>query len=142
MDHVTLVLPSSFEELERAIDFIEKFVRDHDLTDDLLERLRLVGSEAVTNAIEHGNQLDSNKKVTLAMAIVNGFVEMRVADEGPGFKIEEIPDPLASENLLAEGGRGVYFIFEFSDEVVFEDDGSVLLARFRVNSSRRASGEL
>ena len=136
MEHVELVLASTFDELEKAIDFIEEFVSEHKLDDDLLERLRLVGSEAVTNAIEHGNQLDASKTVTLRMGITDGFVEMRVTDEGPGFVIEKIPDPLASENLLAEGGRGVYFIFEFSDEVVFEHDGSVLLARFSLDSSQ------
>ncbi len=132
MTQKDIVLASTFDELDRAIDFIEEFVSCHDLSEDLLERMRLVGSEAITNAIEHGNQLDETKKVKVCMDLADGFVEMRVADEGPGFVIEEIPDPLASENLLAEGGRGVYFIFEFSDEVVFEDDGSVLLARFKL----------
>jgi len=132
MTETDIVLASTFDELERAIDFIEQFVARHSLDDDLLERLRLVGSEAITNAIKHGNKLDATKKVTVCMEITNGFVEMRVSDEGPGFAIDEIPDPLASENLLAEGGRGVYFIFEFSDEVVFEDNGSILLARFKV----------
>ena len=133
MDDSRLVLSSSLRELERVIDFIEDFVERHRLEEELLERLRLVGSEAVTNAIEHGNKLDESKKVTLDISVVNGFVEMRVSDEGPGFVIDEIPNPLASENLLAEGGRGVYFIFEFSDEVVFEDDGSVLIARFALS---------
>lgn len=132
MDHTTIVLASTFDELERGIDFIEKFVEVHDLGEDLLDRMRLVGSEAITNAIEHGNQFDATKKVKVRMEIANGFAEMRITDEGPGFVIDEIPDPLASENLLAEGGRGVYFIFEFSDEVVFEDDGSILLAKFKV----------
>jgi serine/threonine-protein kinase RsbW len=132
MRDATLVLESTFDELERAIDFIESFARKNSLDQDTLERLRLVGSEAVTNAIEHGNQLDAAKRVTLGISLLNGFVEMRVTDEGPGFKVDAIPDPLANENLLAEGGRGVYFIFEFADEVVFEDEGSVLLARFRV----------
>jgi serine/threonine-protein kinase RsbW len=132
MDHTKLVLASTFEELERAIDFIEEFVAQHGLDEDLLDRLRLVGSEAVTNAIEHGNALDASKTVTLTMRLEDEFVEMRVTDEGPGFVISEIPDPLANENLLADGGRGVYFIFEFSDEVIFEDGGSVLLAKFKV----------
>ena len=132
MDHTTIVLASTFDELERGIDFIEEFVEAHDLGEDLLNRMRLVGSEAITNAIEHGNQFDATKKVKVRMKIVNGFAEMRITDEGPGFVIDEIPDPLASENLLAEGGRGVYFIFEFSDEVVFEDNGSILLAKFKV----------
>ncbi|MFC2086080.1 ATP-binding protein [Bacteroidota bacterium] len=132
MDSTTIVIASTFDELERAIDFIEDFVNTHELNEDLLERMRLVGSEAVTNAIEHGNQLDESKMVTFSIRLVDSYVEMRVSDEGPGFVISEIPDPLASENLLAEGGRGVYFIFEFSDEVVFEQDGAVLLARFRI----------
>jgi serine/threonine-protein kinase RsbW len=135
MGQQKLVLASTFEELEKAIDYIESFAARRGLDDDLLERLRLVGSEAVTNAIEHGNQLDQSKKVTLAISLVGDFVEMRVSDEGPGFTIDEIPDPLASENLLAEGGRGVYFIFEFSDEVIFEDGGSVLLAKFKVSKN-------
>jgi serine/threonine-protein kinase RsbW len=132
MEHSKLVLASTFEELDRAIDMIEAFVEQHGLDDDVLERLRLVGSEAVTNAIKHGNALDASKKVTLTLGLENEFVEMRVSDEGPGFVIAEIPDPLANENLLATGGRGVYFIFEFSDEVIFEDGGSVLCARFKV----------
>lgn len=132
MVQTNIILASTFDELERAIDFIDGFAEEHLLNEDLLERMRLVGSEAITNAIKHGNQLDPEKKVRVAAGISNGFVEMRVADEGPGFVIEEIPDPLASENLLAEGGRGVYFIFEFSDEVVFEDEGAVLLARFKL----------
>ena len=132
MTQTDIVLSSTFDELERAIDFIEKFVARHELDEDLLERLRLVGSEAITHAMKHGNKLDESKEVKVCMGLADGFVEMRVTDEGPGFVIEEIPDPLAQENLLAEGGRGVYFIFEFSDEVVFEDEGAILLARFKV----------
>ena len=139
MAQVDIVLASTFDELERAIDFIEDFVELNKLDEDLLDRMRLVGSEAITNAIEHGNQLDASKKVKVCMGISDGFVEMRVTDEGPGFVIEEIPDPLASENLLAEGGRGVYFIFEFSDEVVFEDDGAILLAKFKLPDSSAAA---
>ena len=139
MDQKKLVLASTFQELERAIDFIEAFAANRDLDDELLERLRLVGSEAVTNAIEHGNQLDESKKVTLKIRLVDNFVEMRVSDEGPGFTIDEIPNPLASENLLAEGGRGVYFIFEFADEVIFEEGGSVLLARFKLSENNTST---
>ncbi len=125
-----LVIPSTFDELERVIDYIELFAAEHSFDEDMLERLRLVGSEAVTNAIEHGNKLDPEKSVTLSLNIAEDIVELRVSDEGPGFVLSEIPDPLATENLLAEGGRGVYFMFQFSDEIVFENEGSVLCARF------------
>lgn len=125
-----LIIPSTFEQLERAIDFIELFAEDHALGDDMLDRLRLVGSEAITNAIEHGNHLDASKIVTFVLAVNEQFVEMLVTDEGPGFDESKLPNPLARENLLAEGGRGVYLIHQFADEIRYEANGNCLCARF------------
>ena len=129
----TLIVPSTFGELERAIDFIELFVADHGLDEDMLEKLQLVGSEAITNAIEHGNQLDPEKLVTIVLAIDDKFVDMRVTDQGPGFDAGKIPNPLANENLLAEGGRGVYLIHHFADVVEYESNGNCLHAKFALS---------
>ncbi|HUF09563.1 MAG TPA: ATP-binding protein, partial [Rhodothermales bacterium] len=115
------------------IDFIELFAEDHDLGDNMLDRLRLVGSEAITNAIEHGNELDPSKLVTFVLAVNEQFVEMLVTDEGPGFDESKLPDPLARENLLAEGGRGVYLIHQFADEIRYESNGNCLCARFALS---------
>jgi serine/threonine-protein kinase RsbW len=128
-----LIIPSSFDHLERAIDFIELFAEDHELGGDMLDRLRLVGSEAITNAIEHGNELDVSKIVTFVLAVNEQCVEMWVTDEGPGFDESKLPDPLARENLLAEGGRGVYLIHQFADEIRYESNGNCLCARFELS---------
>lgn len=128
-----LILPSSFEHLERAIDFIELFAEDHELGEDMLDRLQLVGSEAITNAIEHGNKLDPSKLVTFVLALNDKFVEMSITDQGPGFDESKIPDPLALENLLAEGGRGVYLIHQFADEIQYDSKGNCLLAKFALS---------
>jgi len=127
-----LIIPSTFDHLERAIDFIELFAEDHGLDEDMLDRLRLVGSEAITNAIEHGNELDPKKVVTFVLAVNETCVEMSVTDQGPGFDESKIPDPLARENLLAEGGRGVYLIHQFADEIRYESNGNCLCAKFEL----------
>lgn len=128
-----LIIPSTFDQLERAIDFIELFAEDHELGDTMLDRMRLVGSEAITNAIEHGNELDPSKIVTFVLTVNDRFVEMWVTDEGPGFDESKLPDPLARENLLAEGGRGVYLIHQFADEIRYESNGNCLCARFALS---------
>ena len=46
-----------------------------------------------------------------------------VEDEGEGFEREEIADPLASENLLEDGGRGIFLIERMADEVIYENGG-------------------
>jgi serine/threonine-protein kinase RsbW len=41
---------------------------------------------------------------------------IEVGDEGDGFDQNEVPDPLAGENLLRGSGRGVMLMKSFMDE--------------------------
>jgi serine/threonine-protein kinase RsbW len=123
MNHHSLVIPSEFEKLESVLDFIEQFVSEHKLSSDLLDKLMLLGSEAATNAIEHGNSLDPSKQVTLELAVHPTTVEFCVEDEGSGFSERDVPDPLAQENLLVDGGRGLFLMNEIADVVQFENEG-------------------
>jgi len=42
-----------------------------------------------------------------------------VRDQGPGFDPEQVPDPLAEENLARGGGRGLFYMRRFTDRVSF-----------------------
>lgn len=75
--------------------------------------------EAVMNAVLHGNKEQTDKQVTVTYQIVGGRLEVRVCDEGSGFNPDTLKDPLSKDNLLKEGGRGVYLMRQFMDEVVF-----------------------
>ena len=75
--------------------------------------------ESVTNAIQHGNKLDINKKVNIRFQVQPDRVSIFVKDQGSGFCIDEIPSPLDSENLLKPSGRGIFYIRTFMDEVEF-----------------------
>jgi serine/threonine-protein kinase RsbW len=123
MDRKTLIIPSEHRHLEVVLEFIEQFATENDLDPELLDKLMLLGSEATTNAIEHGNDLDVGKQVTLHLSRRSRKIEMSVQDEGTGFKEEVIPDPLAEENLLKDGGRGLFLINALADEVHIEDQG-------------------
>src|SRR5512144_2057278 len=56
--------------------------------------------ESVTNAIQHGNKLDQNKKVDIRFEVSPDSLEISVKDQGNGFRVDDLPSPLDPENLL------------------------------------------
>lgn len=76
--------------------------------------------ESVTNAIQHGNKLDLDKKVDIKFKVGPEELEISVKDQGPGFQVEQLPSPLEPENLLKPSGRGIFYIRSFMDEVEFK----------------------
>ncbi len=75
--------------------------------------------EAAVNAVLHGNAYDTSKKVTIGFDTTGNDLVISIADQGRGLNPEEIPDPLAPENLLKQSGRGIFLIRTFMDEVRF-----------------------
>lgn len=128
-----LELPSSFEKIERVETYVKKLQEEVGFHNDEFARIMLALSEAVTNAIVHGNKEDASKSVTVRSRMADdALLEISVEDEGEGFDPEEIPDPLKEENLLNEGGRGVYLIEQYSDEMEFSKNGSRVTMRFEL----------
>ncbi|HMB98970.1 MAG TPA: ATP-binding protein, partial [Balneolaceae bacterium] len=81
-------------------------------------------SEAVTNAIVHGNNEDPSKKVEVEINIKPDSIITTVEDEGEGYDPDQKSDnPLNEENLLKEGGRGIFLIEEISDEIEYFNEG-------------------
>ncbi len=79
--------------------------------------------EALRNAMVHGNRNDPGKKVTVEAEVLDDRVTITVEDEGEGFEQNTVADPTLDENLLKEGGRGVYLIKHLMDEVSYENGG-------------------
>ena len=117
------VLPSERASIERIVPETEAFLEERVSDEDLAYRIILLTVEAVTNAIEHGNQFDRTKQVHFRMEAAGQHIEVAVEDEGEGFNPTTSADPLACENLLQEGGRGLLFMQSMADEVVFENNG-------------------
>jgi len=127
-----IVLNSTFEEVER----LEKYVKDLQewagFGEDDHARIMLTLSEAVTNAIVHGNKEEPDKKVVIVGQLSNNTLTLSVKDEGKGFDPDDLPDPLKEENLLNVGGRGVYLIEEYVDRLEFQEDGTKLKMVFEL----------
>lgn len=75
--------------------------------------------ESVVNAIKHGNRNDESRRVTVDFVIDGPTLEVAVRDEGIGFDLAGVPDPVAEENLLKPDGRGIFFMRSFMDRVEY-----------------------
>lgn len=99
------------------------------LTDkEILGNLNLAVSEALSNAMVHGNKLDPKKNVIVSLLIDDDRVELSIKDSGKGFDPKAVPDPTEPENILKDSGRGIHIMRSFIDEVVynFSDEGTEL----------------
>lgn len=128
-----LVLKSEFDEVQKLEDYINDLQDWLDFNNDDYSRIMLTLSEAVTNAIVHGNKEDPSKKVYIKASSDSGSLKITVKDEGSGFNPDAIESPLKKENLLNEGGRGVYLIEEYADELTFNKKGNELEMTFKLN---------
>jgi len=128
----TLQLPSKMESITLVENMIEEVADKHHIAEDTFANMMTCLSEAVINAIVHGNKLDPGKKV-----IVNADVEERraiwsVTDEGNGFDYNNLPDPTAAENLENLTGRGVFIIKHLADQCVFNAKGNEVELHFKI----------
>lgn len=130
-----LVLHSSFEEIEKLQSFVDSLQQWTACSDEQSSRIKLTLSEAVNNAIIHGNRQQYDQTITIT-AVFNDDddrLTVSVADQGKGFDPDTLPDPLKKENLLKEGGRGVYLIRQYADEAYFENGGSKVIMKFNLD---------
>src|SRR5947209_6716158 len=83
--------------------------------DDLM-KIGMAVRESMVNAVVHGNRYNANKKVRFSVAHSADRFTVQIADEGEGFDVESLPDPLSPENLMRTSGRGIFLIRSFMDE--------------------------
>jgi serine/threonine-protein kinase RsbW len=118
---VRLEFTSAFEMLDFVHVVSDHVARSVGLDEDSLHWVCVAIRESVINAIKHGNRNDTSKHVFVEFETASHVeapkLTIRVRDEGEGFDPETLADPLAAENLLKSGGRGIFLIRSFMDDV-------------------------
>ena len=130
--HEMLELASNPKNVARVESFVEQIFKRYNLSPDIYGNILISLTEAVTNAIIHGNAKDESKYVKVSIERRNKGLAFLISDEGGGFDYASLPDPTAPENLLRIGGRGVFLMRQLSDNVVFSDNGSTVEIHFNL----------
>ncbi len=120
-------IPANICQVEEYLNKIfEEYRLDHKIYGNVLVSI----TEAVNNAILHGNKSDEKKFVFLRTTCQSRVIRFKISDEGNGFDPTKIPDPTSPENLECCGGRGVFLMHKLSDRVIFSDNGRTVEIEF------------
>ena len=126
----SLTLASEYDQISQVEPFVDELQEWIGFGDEVYGKIMMALSEAVTNAIVHGNDKDKSKKVYITALKKDQTLQISIQDEGEGFDPESVPDPLKDENLLKQGGRGVYLIEQYADEVSYSKGGTKITIEF------------
>ena len=123
---------SRFEDIE-LVDLVAAATLTHlGFEEEVADKVCLAIREAVANAVQHGNRLQPDKMAQVVLVIGEEHLDIEIKDEGGGFDPENVPDPLAAENLLKPTGRGIFLMRRLVDAVDFEfDDNGATVVTLR-----------
>ncbi len=114
---VDLLLDSTLDSVDVAEEAVLKEAHEVGFDDeDDLHKIGMSVRECMVNAVVHGNRYNARKKVHVMIQRSSDRLAIVIQDEGEGFDMAELPDPLANENLLRHSGRGLLLIQAFMDE--------------------------
>lgn len=117
------------------IRLVEKLIDDvcqiYKVNEDAYGNILIAVTEAVNNAIQHGNQNNPEKFVKIGFDNVNQYLRFNVSDEGNGFNYNALPDPTDPTNIDKPNGRGIFLMKNLADSVEFLNNGKTVMLSFK-----------
>ena len=131
--HTNLTLPSNPQQVSKVEPFVQDVATRYNLSPGIKGDLLVSLTEAVTNAILHGNGSDEAKHVSISCQHEKDSISVLVSDEGPGFDPAQVPDPTCPELLDCCGGRGLLLMRRLSYECCFSQGGRTVQMKFKIS---------
>ena len=122
--------PAKAENISLAEKLIDDACSKHNVHESRYGNILIALTEAVNNAIHHGNGLDPAETVTLGYEVRPDRIIFMVKDQGAGFDFDHLPDPTDPQNLEKPHGRGVFLMRALAEEVSFSDNGATVALAF------------
>jgi len=114
---VDKILDSTLDSVDEAERAALDMARESGFGEEDLDRIGMSVRECMVNAVVHGNQYNSHKKVRLSLSRTPEKFTIQIADQGEGFDPGEVPDPVAQDNLMRQSGRGIFLMRAFMDDL-------------------------
>ncbi len=113
----TITIPSLQDYLPDVDSFVERLLEGYGIDKSTIADIAISATEAVVNAIIHGNKSNLEKVVTVTVFKKESSIEITVTDQGEGFDPGTIENPIDDDNLLKEVGRGIFIVKSLMDDV-------------------------
>ncbi len=128
----TVSFPSSIDNISVAENLVDRVCRENDVHEDHFGNVLIAVTEAVVNAIHHGNLNDPSLTVSIEVIREGKKLCFVIKDCGRGFDFNSLPDPTSPENIEKENGRGIFLMKSLADDVYFEKSGSEVHIAFNI----------
>jgi len=135
--HLKYTLKTSIYEIDNLATYLDEALEGINISTDKYNNILLALTEAVNNAIIHGNKNDITKHIILEFVLSDETFKVIVTDEGEGFDLNKVPDPTLPENLLNEHGRGIFIMKHFVNELLTEKlkNGSSVILKINLKNN-------
>lgn len=133
----TINFPSVPENLALVEKMVDEICSDYSINGDYYGNILISITEAVNNAIQHGNKYDPGKQVSVEFDADSDleYLCFKISDEGDGFDVGSIPDPTEAGNIEKLNGRGIFLMKNLADEVGFSSDGCEVELNFKLSAN-------
>lgn len=131
MENLDLKFASKAENIVLVEKMIDRVCAECRVNEDYYGNILVALTEAVNNAIHHGNKLNPEKQIDVRFERSPEWISFIVKDEGEGFDHLSIPDPTDPENLEKPNGRGVFLMQNLADNVEFLENGRIVKLNFK-----------
>jgi CheY-like chemotaxis protein/anti-sigma regulatory factor (Ser/Thr protein kinase) len=144
---ITFEAPSHRDFLERFANLCELLI-ERGLDSDVTEELRVAILELGSNAIEWGHRSDENKLIRMSARLLPDKLVIVIEDEGPGFRLEDVPDPTRDARAFQRarraagkrpGGYGIALVRALTTHLIYNERGN-LVAMVKDLRARPSSG--
>ncbi|HZH34806.1 MAG TPA: ATP-binding protein [Pyrinomonadaceae bacterium] len=125
-EKIEFELPSAISTMHSILNYLLARVEKMGVIHPEKSNVFVALDEAFVNAVKHGNRFNHEKLVRITAEVSAKEARFTVEDEGEGFDVSSIPDPLDPANLFKTSGRGVFLMYNIMDEVRYNERGNRL----------------
>ena len=130
-----LEIYSKSENISLVEQLVDEVCEENHVNEDYYGNILIAITEAVNNAIVHGNKSNPDKKIKIHVEAEEPLITFQITDEGPGFDFDNLPDPTDPENIDKPNGRGVFLMRHLADEVEFHEKGQIVELSFNISAN-------
>ena len=135
MEQQTLSFSAVSENIVLVEKLIDEICTEFNIKEDHYGNILVALTEAVNNAIHHGNKANPQKMVYVSFESDENELSFTIKDQGEGFDFNNLPDPTDPENIEKPNGRGVFLMRHLADNIEFKDNGRTVALKFKLFSN-------
>lgn len=128
-----MLLATETASIHKVENYIDDLCSKLNVNSDHYGNILIALTEAVNNAMNHGNKMNPEKRVKLTCEGCETSIDFKIEDEGDGFDYDSLPDPTDPKNIDKPNGRGVFLMKHLADEVEFHKNGKVIELKFNLS---------